>query len=1125
MTASLLFVANGAKAFDGAIETGMIEEYIEDADEDGRINYLVISVPVNVSSIDWDEYIVVQADLMDDSEVVTITSMTTTAYPDEGFEGITWVDFKFSGRTINASSIDGPYHVIIELSYADWFTWPPILYDTATYETSVYAHDQFETPNPFTLDVPSWTWWTIDDDDNGLYDWLEVNVTVDALDGDIVTVRTDWAEDCCPTFATTSAEADLEAGDDQVINVRLDGRLINGLANGEVAYYALVIVQTSDMYVQMGSLTTGLLNSSDFEPYVISIAGEIEWEPMDVDDNGLMDFMKVIYNTTVTQTDKYSTEIVLLDINDTEILSPQSFDGYLIEGYEETVISFVDAYDLYLDWVPGPYELRVYENPDTYDKWPGYTYIGPMFLGNVTIESIDQEGLNHPASDMHVSGFVVDEEGLPIAGADVDTTSIDFDWLWETYDYDTTDVDGSYIVVDVIPGLFGAFVEAPGYFPSTYTIPDLDSNVSMLNITLYRATPQNGTISGVVSDTFGEPVPGAEMMLVRENSGVVNATMTDGVGYYEFNVREGSYYVWGYVQEPDTDIVNLTNGAVSVAANESVTLNLTMDISIDIGSDMEISAMMSVTFADWDSASMDWSIDFGEAGAAMMTEYFFMVDLRFGNANGFVDEDEVWLVTALMQAEFLEGEMGTQSGLYSLELFSVDGIGYYVPPESIDFSLSDVVGPIWEHEDLEMYVAFDDGASYWPVPAGTTHDMYFEAEYSSPESGFSQMVFEVNAPAGFVLSDTNSPANVTIEGLNTVIVTPGGPPDPEEEAESVLVRLTFSSEVGDETGTIYGTASYQDESEHAGIEVELLDADLTVLDSATTGPTGEFVFSEVEPGEYQVKASAAGYIDAYASATVVAGEMSEVELTLLPEGSAVGGGSIAGAVVTQAGLPIEGVSVDVFCPSDASTAAESLETDVDGAFVIEDLDAGEYRLELSCEGFDDKTVYVLLNDGEDKDLGEIELVSESPVGYVMGTLEDIDGDPIAGVTVEVRASGSDTILAEGETDANGDFMIVGLEDGDYNLTFVLDGDVIGYADVTVVDFVGDAGTIVIDLAAVTQGDDELPWIFFLLPLAIIAIAIIAMTMKKRRPKEPKPMKFEEPSSSAEEELPPPPPDY
>ncbi|HUV61414.1 MAG TPA: carboxypeptidase regulatory-like domain-containing protein [Thermoplasmata archaeon] len=1129
MIASILYVVGDARAFSGAIETASIEEYTIDGDGDGRINFLGISIPVDVTDIDDDEYLVVAIGLWDETTTTMIASQQSYIYPSNGFTGLVWVDFEFSGRTINASGIDGPYRIAIDLSYASWSIWPPILVDSTTYDTQGYAHDEFETPNPFTLDLPSWTWDLIDEDDNGLYEWLRVNATIDAIDGDTVTIWTDWSFDSGPTFASTSFEHDLEVGDDQDVQLLLDGRLISGFASEDIAYWADVTVSTSDAYSQSGSLSTiDALNSSDFEPYVISIVDdEVDWEPLDVNDDGLTDFLKVFYNTSVSETAKYAIEIVVLNQNGTEIMSPQSYEGFLIEGYEQTIITFIDAYDLYTERELGPYEVVLYENPDTYNKWPNYTSIDQILLGNLSID-IDVEELNHPVEVVYVSGYVLDEDGLPISGADVETMSIELDWHWESDNYTTTDSEGFYHVDDITPGLFSMHVESgPGYFPTTRTIVDLASNMTAMNITLYRTMPENSTISGQVFDMMENPVADVELMLIRQDSGPWNYSSTDVNGNFSFNAKEGDYFVLGMFD--DGDILNLSFAPASAGPNETVHIDMTLDFTIDTSVDMEMTGAMGVEFVDWNSVDMQWNIDFSTATAVMMVEFLYMIDLSFGNVNGYIDAEETTLVETIMGLEFLGGALGDQSGMYSLDLFCVDGIGYYVPADNVDFAVSDPVGPIFDMDrTMGMSVSFADGESYWSIADESSHDVYFEVDYSDPESEFGQMTLEVKAPEGFILTGTNDPANVTIDGFNRVTVTAGGVPDPDEDIESVLVRLTFSQETGEDTGSIHGYAVLDDEIDHSGIEVELLDGGLEVLDSVDTGTTGEFTFLDLEPGDYNLRGSMAGYNDAYASVTVVAGEMAEVELTLLPEGTVLETGTIAGTVVTQAGLPIGGASIDIFSPSDDDTVLDSAETVANGTFEFLEMDAGEYRLEISAYGFSDKTVYVLLNAGEIKDIGEIELVSDNPVGYVTGILHDTDGSGISGVTVEVRASGSDTVLGEDETDSLGEFLIDGLEDGDYNLTFILDGTVIGHADVTVVDFVGDAGIIVIDLASIDFTDDELPWMWILLILAIVAIVGVALAMKMRKPKTSQPMKFEEPPTDTvpvEEELPPPPPEY
>jgi hypothetical protein len=141
-------------------------------------------------------------------------------------------------------------------------------------------------------------------------------------------------------------------------------------------------------------------------------------------------------------------------------------------------------------------------------------------------------------------------------------------------------------------------------------------------------------------------------------------------------------------------------------------------------------------------------------------------------------------------------------------------------------------------------------------------------------------------------------------------------------------------------------------------------------------------------------------------------------------------------------------------------------------------------------------------------------MSDSPVGYIIGVVEDMDGNPVAEVVVQVRAEGSDTVLGENTTDPDGEFMIIGLEDGVYNLTLVLDGNVVGYGEVTVEDFVGDAGVIQIDLSEVGVTTDAPLWPWMVLA-AVAIVAAVAAILKLRKPKSP------EPSGPEEGEEPPP----
>lgn len=1114
MIASLLYVAGGSVGFDGSIVPSSIEEYLEDGDDDGKANFLVVTVPVHIYEVLQWEYARLYGELYNSAGTILIDTCIVSLDVEEGDSGLMYADLTFSGRAINASGIDGPYLVEMELQYEDGWAWPPVysVYDSASYDTATYAHDEFETPDPYAITDMSWD--VVDDDDDGLFDWLRVNITVDADDGDDLVCQTSW-----DSYATTETEHAVEAGADQIVTVLLDGRLVNGFALEDYSWSVNVDLRTSDGYIESDGISTDPVSSSDFEEYPVRIVDDIAWEAVDVNDDGLTDFIKLQYNVTVGATAKYRIGAEVEDDNGTTLTWPENFEGFLIVDYEETIITFVDGADIYESRDGGPYHITVTEQPGAYNLWQDYTYIHGVDLGWLTIDTLDVDDMNHPMS-LQVSGFVLDETETPIDGAYVEAESYDLDWMWDGYEDGTTLGDGSYELTGLVPGYLRVVASAADCFPQILVVEDFHENLTDLNITLEPMGPENSTIVGTVTDLDGYTVSGATVVLFRAESGTFNGTVTDSEGNYSIDVKPGEYTLFAIYFDPFTDDVNLSYTPVTAPPDDTVEQNITMDLTLSGDSEMTASGLIELDLEDWNSAGMNWRVDFTPETIDAFTEYFLMLDIELGNADGFLDAAEA----DFFMAEFFSEGLSMMSGMYSLDMFSVDGIGYFVPPDGLEMTVSDITGPVLsEREDLIFNVAFSGGYAYWPIPDADTHELYVEAEYTSTDEEGIDLVFEVTAPAGYVLTDTNDPVNVDVDGVNRVVLTPGESPDPEN-VDSTLVVLTFTRETGVDTGAIHGVATLEDDTDHTGIQIDLMDGDLTVLDSVTTGPTGEFAFPNLDPGDYQLRANMSGYVDAYASATVVAGEVTDVEMELAAVSSAPELGSISATVVTEAALPIDGATVDLYLPSDSTTVLESRETDAAGAFVFSDLEAGEYRLEVSAEGFDDATVYVLLNSGEDKALEDIVLESESPVGYITGVLEDAEGDPIEDVLVEVRLSDSDDVLGDDETDAEGVFLIDGLEDGDYNLTFLLDGEVIGYADVTVEDFVGDAGTIVIDLGSV--GDEtELPswlWMAVVLAVVVAAIAAVALKMRGRAPKEPKSMQMAQ--QAPDEELPPPPPE-
>lgn len=1125
MIAGPIIVSVNATAWGEIYEEGIFET-VEDFDDDGKINYLVINVPIrNVSwygGIFLRDFIAIAAELWDETGTGYIGHAETEHDIEEDSENNLTLQVRLSGRMINASEVDGPYLVRMWITHyvTDYF-WPsmPIISENlgyVEYVTEAYAHDDFETPDPYAISIG---WEAVDDDENGLYDWLRVNLTVNATDGDIVEISLELSAETGPDLVIYGDERDIVAGYNQTVYVDIDGRLINGLAKEDTWYWIHISVATLDGFEDDGWVSTDTLSASDFEEYVISVVDGPVWTLIDVNDDGLYDFLRVSFNTSVQDTLKYRLSMSLYD-NNGYWAPTQYFDGYLLAGFEETVVVYFDVSDMF-DYAPtGPFNLEIHEQPATYSKWPGYDYIAAVYLGNLTIEELDIEQLNHPEA-IFVSGYITDEEGGPIVGAEVFALARD---SWDMYaiDFSTTDIDGMYNLTELIPGLIMISVQAVGYFNETLYTSEIASNTTNYNITLEDSSPADATIWGTVYDAEGSPVADATVALLRPESGMAAYTSSDEAGAYSLDIRAGDYVIEAVYQDFD-DPANISIGYTfqwvslpqgSFTGND-ITLNRTYDGDIENLYDMDLSR--SLRFESWHSLSMRSTLTPNQESNFLLNLEAVSADISYGNADGYVDEEENAISQSVLSSILyliLMGESpltAARCERYTLDSFSVDGIGYLAQPDDVQLTWFDLTGSIWETErDLEMHLDVENLNPHWPISESQTHELFLEVEYAFEAPLFAHTDrYNIMAPEGFILNSTNEPKNIDVDGLSQITIVPGDSPDPTN-VSSALVVLEFRKETGPGVGSVHGVALLQGEADCAGIEVTLLNQSLATIDQMVTGSTGEFAFPQVEPGGYWVRANSSGYIDVYAEVTVTSEEIAEVNLELLPVGSAVDLGGISGRVVTQAKLPLEGATVSLYSPVDNVTPIMIEIVGLDGAFEFSDLESGEFKLEMSADGFDNQSVYVMLNTGEVADLGDIALLSDMPVGYITGTLENSDNESIAGVTVEVRASGSDTILAEGETDSDGVFLITGFDDGDYNLTFVLDGDTIGYAEVEVEDFVGNAGRIVIDLVDVEeQGDQEQFWPWILLLAIVAVVAVVAVIMKLRKPRGNQPMKLGE----------------
>jgi len=119
-----------------------------------------------------------------------------------------------------------------------------------------------------------------------------------------------------------------------------------------------------------------------------------------------------------------------------------------------------------------------------------------------------------------------------------------------------------------------------------------------------------------------------------------------------------------------------------------------------------------------------------------------------------------------------------------------------------------------------------------------------------------------------------------------------------------------------------------------------------------------------------------------------------------------------------------------------NTPAPSAVTEADGSFVLDNVPADTYILNVSKTGYSSYSGEIVVDADTDTPVGDIVLLSEEP-GGISGTVKDsVTTNPIEGATVTATLSGGSTYYvfeSSVETDGSGNFLIEQLPVGSYDL--------------------------------------------------------------------------------------------
>ncbi|MCM2605594.1 carboxypeptidase regulatory-like domain-containing protein [Rossellomorea marisflavi] len=204
----------------------------------------------------------------------------------------------------------------------------------------------------------------------------------------------------------------------------------------------------------------------------------------------------------------------------------------------------------------------------------------------------------------------------------------------------------------------------------------------------------------------------------------------------------------------------------------------------------------------------------------------------------------------------------------------------------------------------------------------------------------------------------------------------------------------------------------------------------TIVATTTTNGAGNYTFTGIIPGSYNLSVTAAGFQSQTAGVTTVANQTSIVNFVLLANP-----GAISGTVrdsLTNA--PIQGSTVELL--TQTGILLSSTVTDAAGLYTFGNLAPGSYQVRAVALGYSTSTVSVQVVSGATT---TVNLFLQQNPGAVAGQVRDAATQlPIQGATVQAVDSQGFVIDAF-TTDANGQYAFNNLLPGPYTFVFTASG--------------------------------------------------------------------------------------
>ncbi|WWB87080.1 carboxypeptidase regulatory-like domain-containing protein [Priestia aryabhattai] len=578
-----------------------------------------------------------------------------------------------------------------------------------------------------------------------------------------------------------------------------------------------------------------------------------------------------------------------------------------------------------------------------------------------------------------ISGRVTDFSGNALSNATVRL----LDSNQNVVGIGSADLTGNYTIGNITAGTYTIIASASGFATNTQGVTIApDQVLSNFNIPLEE---NPGTITGqVTSSGTGAPIPGAIVTIrsLQQGSGgiVVGTVNTD---------QQGTYLV-----------KNLAPGEYSVTVTK-----------MGFGTQIQ-----TVTAASDQTSTASFAL-LADAG----TLSGFVTDINGNPITGsniflrIFTDDNVLLKSVTAQPDGTFGVFGLDPGTYT------------VIAEAPNYAANSIPITITANQTTTVAIALT------PNPA-TISGNVVNQQTNTPLQGVTVTASSNGQIIATAVTDINGNFQLTnlaagsisivtfaqnfVNTPQTIVLSPG-------ETQQIILSLTPL------TGTITGTVINQQTGapvQGASVEIRQFSPAGPIAATTVTDGLGVFTISDLQPASYTIIAQATNFGTQAATTTVLPNDVSTISigLTLLP-------GTVQGTVRNEnTSAPLEEAIVRVIRRD--GTVVDEVLTNAQGLFTIGGLPADSYTLVTISSGFQRQTIGFTV---APEQTTTVDVNLQLNPGKLTGTVTDFfSGGPIANAVVLVFPSQSITSIARGITNENGQYTILNLAPGEYNIIAV-----------------------------------------------------------------------------------------